>query len=158
MTRWGKAGVRLTDKEAEQRGRRATASRSLRQHARAADDRIAYRLWRAGELRPYLITHALDARSLYGPEVDVACGATEPDVDLWEAGKLYPTWAQLLRLAALCEVTPRLLCTKRDLLTPEQTSMRFHGWIDDRPRVWAFERDAALAAVGDAAFEMPEEV
>lgn len=158
MTGWGKAGVRLTDQQREQRGRTATAGRNRRKMQRSADNRIAYRLWRAGELQPYLITHALDARGLYGPKVDEACGATEPDVDLWEAGKLYPTWGQVLRLADLCGVTPRLLCTKRDVLTVEQTSMRFHGYVDDRPRVWAFDMDAVRRTVGEAPFEMPEEV
>lgn len=55
-TRWGKAGVRLTDQEAEHRNRAAVATRNRRASARAANNRVAYRLWRAGELKPYLIT------------------------------------------------------------------------------------------------------
>jgi hypothetical protein len=157
MNRWGKAGVRLTEKEAEQRGRAAAASRNRHQRDRTADDRIAYRLWRAGELQPYLITIALDARGLDGPQVDIECGASEPDVDLWEAGKLYPTWRQLLLLAELCGVTPRFLCTKRDTIPVDHTSLRFHGHVEDRPRVWSFDMDAVRRAVGDAPFEMPEE-
>lgn len=156
VTKWGKAGVRLTEKEIEQRGRAATVSRNRHKTERVADDRIAYRLWRAGELQPYLITKALDAQGLFGPEVDVACGASEPDVDLWEAGKLYPTWQQVLRLAALVGSTPRFLCAKRDVLRVEETSMRFHGYVDDRPTVWAFDMDAVKRTVGDAPFEMPE--
>jgi hypothetical protein len=156
MTRWGKAGVRLTDKEAEQRGRRATAERNRNKIRQDADDRIAYRLWRAGELQPYLITTALDAMGLFGPEVDRACGAQEPDVDLWEAGKLYPTWRHVQLLAKLTGKTARFLCTRREPLRPEHTSMRFHMPLDDRPPVWEFDMDAVKRTVGDAPFEMPE--
>lgn len=66
----------------------------------------AERDWRAGKMVPCRITVALNANSLYGPEVDVACGAEEPAVDQWEAGILYPTWQQVLLLAELCGVTP----------------------------------------------------
>lgn len=156
MTRWGKAGVRLADKEVEQHGRTATANRNRSRMRRAANDRIAYKLWRAGELQPYLITRVLDLNGLYGPEVDRACGAEEPDVDLWEAGKLYPTWRQVLLLAKLCGTTPRYLCTKRDPLRAERTTLRFHMPLDDRPTVWAFDLDAVKRTVADAPFEMPE--
>lgn len=156
MTRWGKAGVRLTEKESEHRGRRAVAERNRSKMRRDADDRIAYKLWRAGELQPYLITTALDAMNLFGPEVDRACGAEEPDVDLWEAGKLYPTWRQVQLLAKLTGNTPRLLCTRREPLRPEHTSMRFHMPIDDRPPVWEFDVDAVKRTVGEAPFEMPD--
>jgi hypothetical protein len=60
----------------------------------------------AGELKPWRITQALNAGGHYGPEVDVACGVTEPAVDQWEAGELYPTWVQVLRLARLTDVMP----------------------------------------------------
>jgi len=157
VNRWGKAGVRLTDREAERRARAAVAARNRSQQHRDTDNRIAYRLWRAGELQPHLITRALDARALYGPEVDIACGATEPDVDLWEAGKLYPAWRQVLLLAELCGVTPRFLCTRRDPIPIERTSLRFHGHADDgRPPVWEFDRDAVLQTVSDTPFEMPD--
>lgn len=53
---------------------------------------------------PKRITLALDAKGLYGPEVDIACGAQEPDVDRWETGELVPTAEQLVKLAALTEV------------------------------------------------------
>lgn len=154
--RWGKAGIRLTDKEAEQRGRTAAANRNRSKLRQDADNRIAYKLWRAGELQPHLITLALDARGLHGPAVDLACGANEPDVDLWEAGKLYPTWRQLLLLADLTGKTPRFLCTRREPFRPEHTSMRFHMPLDDRPPVWEFDLDAVKRTVGDAAFDMPE--
>lgn len=57
--------------------------------------------WRRGLVVPHRITLALDIRSLYGPHVDRACGAREPDVDRWEAGEKYPTWQQLVALAEL---------------------------------------------------------
>lgn len=50
---------------------------------------------------PSRITHALNARQLYGPQVDAACLAAEPDVDEWEAGRRYPSPAQVEALAAL---------------------------------------------------------
>jgi hypothetical protein len=110
---------------------------------------VAYKLWRAGELRPYRITAALDARGLHGPEVDVACGAAEPDVDLWEAGKLYPTWEQVVLLAKLTGVTPRLLCTRGRELRVSDTSLRFHGYRDDdEPPVMSYPPDVVAATVG----------
>ena len=66
----------------------------------------AERDWQAGKIIPWRITVALDAHSLYGPEVDAACGVEEPAVDMWEAGTLYPTWEQLCALATLCQTYP----------------------------------------------------
>jgi hypothetical protein len=146
--RWGKAGVRLAPEEVEQRDR-AVRSRRNRE---ASDDRrreeTAYRLWRHGELRPCWITHALDFRGLYGPEVDEACGAKEPDVDLWEAGKLYPTWEQLLLLAKLTRY-PLGAFTRRELPLPfEATSLRFHMLYDERTEpVVDFAPDAVAKVV-----------
>lgn len=58
----------------------------------------------AGErVYPERITIALDARGLYGPEVDAALGVPEPTVDEWEAGLYPPTREQLKRLADLTE-------------------------------------------------------
>lgn len=57
--------------------------------------------WAAGRVVPHRITLALDIHSLYGPEVDQACGAEEPAVDEWEEGVRYPTWEQLQALAEL---------------------------------------------------------
>lgn len=52
---------------------------------------------------PERITTALDVRGLYGPEVDIACGAEEPDVDRWEDPNdpLLPTAEQVKLLAEL---------------------------------------------------------
>lgn len=158
MTRWGKAGTRLTEQEMNSRGHAATTRRNQRQIARQADDRIAYRLWRAGELKPHVITLALDRHKLYGPEVDEACGAREPDVDLWEAGKLYPAWAQTLLLAKLCEVSPRFLCVRREPIPFELTSLRFHILdLPSPPPVWSFSPEAVAATVAGTPVEMPEE-
>ncbi|MER5649698.1 hypothetical protein [Streptosporangium sp. NPDC002524] len=59
----------------------------------------------AGELSPtpipWRITTALDARKLYGPEVDRALGGEEPMVDQWESGELVPTPEQIVKLARL---------------------------------------------------------
>ncbi len=66
----------------------------------------AYAEWQAGKVRPWRITTALNLRGLYGPEVDVACLAVEPEVDWWEEAILYPTWDQLLALAGLTDMLP----------------------------------------------------
>jgi len=120
--RWGKAGVPLTPAEARAASARAARSRRLD----AENERIAHRLWREGLLVPAQITFALDLAGLHGPDVDVACGANEPDVDLWEAGKLHPTWEQMQALAALTEQPIRRFFTRPTPLSVGETSMRFH--------------------------------
>lgn len=145
--RWGKAGQRLTEEEIQARKRSAAPLRARR----AADEQAAYRLWRAGELRPHRITVLLNAHGLYGPEVDEACGAAEPDVDLWEAGKLYPTWEQTKLLAKLVGVTPMGLLGGGPDLRAEATSLRFHiPDYEEEPTVWRFTPEAIAAAVRDA--------
>lgn len=52
---------------------------------------------------PWRITAALGSRS--GPDVDTACGAREPDVDMWERGELTPTPHQVRLLAELTGFT-----------------------------------------------------
>lgn len=59
------------------------------------------RLLKTGRIVPARITLALDSRMLEGPDVDIACGAEEPDVDRWEAGLAVPTAEQVVKLAAL---------------------------------------------------------
>lgn len=147
--RWGRAGQRLTDEEVVARGRAATARRNKDRIVREADDAAAYKLWRAGMVKPYLITMALDAKGLEGPEVDVACGASEPDVDLWEAGELYPTWEQLQLLAALTGNTARFFCFERRLQPFAATSMRFHVSNYEEPElVLSFDPAVVAATVG----------
>lgn len=86
--------------------------------------------YEAGEilLNPRRITLALDLRGLHGPQVDIACRAREPEVDLWESGLAQPDWEQLLALAELTqmpvhsfflpdppEVGPTFLCAPQDV-------------------------------------------
>lgn len=59
------------------------------------------RLLRDEKPIPARITMALDLRGLYGPEVDAACGAAEPAVDMWECGVEVPTPEQVKLLAEL---------------------------------------------------------
>lgn len=106
MTRWGKAGQRLTPDEAEQRARMKRIAANKTARMVELSTATARRQWAKGLVRPYLITMWLDAKDLYGPEVDRACGVEEPTVDQWEAGHVYPTWEQLCALAELCGVRP----------------------------------------------------
>lgn len=76
---------------AEQRKRYATAQ--------ARQERE--KLLATGKVVPGRITLALDVRGLEGPEVDIACGAAEPDVDDWELGVSTPTPDQVVKLAEL---------------------------------------------------------
>lgn len=124
--RWGKAGVRLTSVQAAESDRRNTASREAGTLARAESDRIAHEKWRMGLVIPAHITYALDKHDLQGPEVDIACGAREPDVDLWEAGKLYPRWDQILLLSKLTQTRPVRFMAPVNTLSVYETSMRFH--------------------------------
>jgi len=64
------------------------------------DHRLAARI-RAGAVVPARITLALDSGDHEGPDVDTACGAVEPAVDMWEAGEEKPTPEQVELLAKL---------------------------------------------------------
>jgi hypothetical protein len=59
------------------------------------------RLLREGTPVPARITMALDLGGHDGPEVDTACGAAEPAVDLWECGVEQPNAEQVKLLSAL---------------------------------------------------------
>lgn len=50
---------------------------------------------------PARITIALDMAGLYGPKVDEELGGFEPMVDDWEAGKSFPTPAQVQKLSEM---------------------------------------------------------
>lgn len=168
--KWGRHGQRLTDQEREQRHRDRTARRNKQQLAerraeqvRLLDDKIAYQLWAAGQLVPDRITACLDAQGLEGPEVDVACLAREPEVDLWEAGVLYPSWEQTLALAHLCHVTPRFLMhdyKDSHTIDPRDTTLRFHlpahAFEDDGPPVLRFTEAAIRARMSGLPIELPE--
>jgi hypothetical protein len=108
MTRkWGRAGERLDTSERDRRLSALRAERNRTAASRREDNQLAYRRWRAGQVCPARITMALDLRQLYGPDVDHACNAAEPEVDQWEAGERYPRWDQLCALADLTGFTPR---------------------------------------------------
>jgi hypothetical protein len=132
--RWGKAGQRLDPAEAQ---RRRTAILARKHQAEASHERDmakGRRKWAAGLVVPWRITTALNMADLYGPEVDVACGAEEPDVDRWEAGELYPTWEQLCLLAGLTGCTPRFFTMfDAEPLPATSTSLRFHVPAEDLP-------------------------
>lgn len=88
--------------EAE-RLRKLRVERARDRNRTTVRDAEAHARWRGGFVIPARITMMLDLRSLYGPEVDAACGVEEPTVDRWESGEVYPTWEQLQALARLCE-------------------------------------------------------
>lgn len=93
--------ARQQQREAERQARRRAAAEA--EQTRRESLRMARAEWKAGRVRPWRITAALDLRKLYGPAVDRACGVVEPAVDLWEAGDLYPSWEQLQALSKLTE-------------------------------------------------------
>lgn len=115
-----------------------------------AREQQARRRYDAGLVVPHFITMALDAQGLFGPKVDEACGAHEPDVDQWEAGDLYPSWPQLCALAELCGVTPAwFVRPAEDRVDYEWTSAQFHvkNWKPPAPPILAFKPEAREAMV-----------
>lgn len=149
--RWGKAGVRLTEQEAAtidfRNACRATeaAERTERDEQQARDG------WKAGRLRPYLITYALDRHGLYGPEVDEACGTVEPAVDEWEAGVRYPTWPEFKALAALTMYPLGHFVRDANPIPFGATSLRFHlkpGMKPPPDPVLCFEPEAIWSVTG----------
>lgn len=112
--------------------------------AKPAQDPEGYELWAAGKLVPARITQLLDRHQLYGPEVDIACGATEPAVDKWEAGEWYPTWEQACRLADLVLATSvKALCVE-PVFVPAWVCGRRCEFVVPEPQQLTF-RPAALA-------------
>jgi hypothetical protein len=125
-TRWGKAGVRLTPTEQARRTGRIVRARAEADESRARALEIGREKWAMGLVIPAHITIALDALDLYGPEVDAACLAREPEVDEWEAGRLYPQWEQVVALAALTGKQSDFFMAPVHTLSAFETSMRFH--------------------------------
>lgn len=148
--RWGRAGVRLTPTQAAARDRKRSAANAIGEQKYAESLRLARRKWAAGLVIPDHITVALDMGGHYGPEVDSACLAAEPEVDLWEAGQLYPRWEQvraLSRLTGFGEI--HFMGPARQRISWRETSMRFHLPLSDEPeprRVFEFTRAALDAA------------
>jgi hypothetical protein len=157
VTAWGKAGVRLTPAEVAARAARQRTQRNRNRTFADATETEGYRAWREGRLIPATITLALDAHALTGPEVDVACGAREPDVDRWEAGVQYPSWEQTKLLAELCLVTVEFLTRSHSQLDANDTSLKFHVRASDRQQpalVPFFNPDAIAAATRTAPKEL----
>lgn len=151
MSPWGKAGERITTEQARERvrARQAPARRAsaVAKESNAARLSAAHKAWKAGLARPDMITQGLNFRDLYGPEVDRACGVEEPTVDLWEAGRVYPTWEQLTALAALCEL-PVWWFTEEPLISAGDLFICGRGRvIDTTPPITTFD-PMALAAAG----------
>lgn len=91
-------------RQAQAGARALAAEQALEQrqrYARAVSRQREGRLLAEGRPVPARITMALDFRGLEGPEVDTACGAAKPDVDMWEAGREVPTAEQVKLLSAL---------------------------------------------------------
>lgn len=139
---WGKAGQRLTAQERRRRG----LARIRGQQRGERDLKLAHTQWERGELIPARITMALDLHSLYGPEVDEACGAAEPDVDRWEAGELYPTWQQVLLLSDLTGLLPKFFFLPMSDV-PLWTTLDFHMPSTEprKPPVLRFKPEAFTA-------------
>jgi hypothetical protein len=105
----------------------------------------AKRLWGEGKMVPHRVTVALDLGDHYGPEVDVACGAVEPDVDRWEAGALYPTWRQVELLSELTGFPPKFFFIPVDP-KPMWTSLEYHlPGPPPKPPIVAFKPGARTA-------------
>lgn len=166
MNRWGKAGVRLTEREVAARAADARRRRNITATARDAHLRAAYGDWLCGLVVPDRITMALDLRGLHGPEVDTACKAAEPEVDQWEAGERYPSWEQLCALADLTGFLPGFFMSTFDGCEPMplwDTSIWFHMKEPERrayerhyhPPIMRYPR-AVLDERPPAPAEMPE--
>lgn len=117
-------GARQRQRETERLARRRAAAEAER--TRRESLRMARAEWKAGRVRPWRITAALDLRKLYGPAVDRACGAVEPAVDLWEAGDLYPSWEQLQALSKLTEFPVGFFVRDGDPLGEEGSTIELH--------------------------------
>lgn len=104
----GEAALHRRVRQAQPGARALAAKQTAAQRAAYMGAAIAQaneRLIATGRVVPARITLALDMCGLEGPEVDVACGAAEPDVDMWEAGLAVPTRGQVAKLAALTGFT-----------------------------------------------------
>ena len=127
--RWGRAGVRLTREQAT----RSTWHAQRRDEAIKTIEAEVFQKWAAGMVVPHNITIALDLNDLYGPEVDAALGVREPAVDMWEAGKLYPTWFQLQALSELTGYPIQFFVTAHRSISVFDTSIVYHCKRGDLP-------------------------
>lgn len=112
-----------------------------------------YDLWRAGKLVPWYISHLLDRGGHSGPNVDIACNAKEPAVDMWELGTWYPRWDQTVALARLLDVPVR------DLTHPEARPHHHPNRPRRRRRdlaILSFEPSAVHAATASSTAHSPD--
>ncbi|MGW4336706.1 hypothetical protein ACWEK5_28450 [Rhodococcus koreensis] len=112
-----------------------------------------YDLWRAGKLVPWYISNLLDRGGHSGPNVDIACNAEEPAVDMWELGTLYPRWDQTVALARLLDVPVR------DLTHPEARPHHHPNRPRRRRRdlaILSFEPSAVHAATASSTAQFPD--
>lgn len=137
------------------RARQWGTAQTSRGQARNLADSQAWQAWQRGDIAPWRITLALDARGLYGPGVDRACGVEEPAVDEWEAGRLYPTFEQLLALARLTQY-PATAFVYRHGEQPlhwADTTIRFHLPWSAQLELFEFDRGDPVLRFDPAAVE-----
>jgi hypothetical protein len=105
----GEAALSRFSQRAQPGARRLAAEQAAgprERYGAAIGRQKAERLIAGGKIVPARITMALNIRELYGPEVDTACGAAEPDVDMWELGLAVPSPEQVRLLAELTRFQP----------------------------------------------------
>jgi transcriptional regulator with XRE-family HTH domain len=131
-------------------------TRDREKYSRAARDQrgehAGRQAWQEGRVQPFVITQGLNVRQLDGPLVDELCGTSEPAVDMWEAGQLYPTWDELKALADATDFPVAYFTTaERTPIAFEDTTLRFHLKRGQKPAgapVLCFEPVAIEAATG----------
>lgn len=155
---WGRAGERISEEEAARRraARRKPAAAAAAVVRPENDRRLAdaRRAWEAGLVRPYLLSLWMNHRGVEGPEVDAACGVPEPTVDLWEEGRVYPTWDQLLALATFCELPVWRFTEDVDTTRTFLCARSNRAPVLEPERIRAFD-PLALAAAGIQPYPEP---
>lgn len=120
-----------------------------------APDDNDYQMWRSGKLVPLFITTLLDHGRHVGPQVDLACKAVEPDVDLWEVGRRYPRWDQTIALAQLIGVRVRNLAHPE--IQPHHQPNRPHRRMGPAVVILSFEPSAVDDITKNAPPLMPSD-
>ncbi|QHE73529.1 hypothetical protein [Rhodococcus sp. WAY2] len=152
MRTWAAPGVRADPAERERRRRSILARRNQDALTAWLSAEEGLRMWQAGRLVPDRITAALDMSGLEGPQVDIDCGTTEPDVDRWELGIKYPTWEQFLALCRLTATPISFFFREPSDLRASETTLVYHLAAKvlrelDRTPVTAFTREAIAATL-----------
>ena len=95
----------------------------------------AFHDWHAGMLRPWRLTIAFNQAGFDGDWVEEALGVPVARVDSWERGIIYPTWAQLTRVAALTGIRlPDLLRAPEKWFKPNFARSATAVWAEDLRR------------------------